>query len=150
MDFDASISEFKESDSTKSPIWIWFSKTKQESGTCKICSTDIAMKHFSTSNLIFHLKQHHGFLKKYNAWKIYEELSGIKEDRLNKLKRKNSEIDTEAQPVSKQPKIASSLNPPYGPQHPQQKQLANACAAMLHGILNRWSRWQRCKPVFNL
>ena len=86
-------------------VYVWLSKTKQESGTCKICSTDIAMKHFSTSNLIFHLKRHHGFLKKYNAWKIYEELSGIKEDRLNKLKRKNSEIDTEAQPVSKQPKI---------------------------------------------
>ena len=48
--------------------------------TCKICSSEIPMKDFSSSNLLFHLKQNHRFLKKYNAWKIYEVLSGINEE----------------------------------------------------------------------
>ena len=119
-------------------------QTTQNLATCKICSSEIPMKHFSTSNLIFHLKRHHGFLKKYNAWKIYEELSGIKEERLKKLKRKNSEVDSDAQPISKQPKIASSLNPPYGPQHPRQKQLENEIKRI---YALKWFMWKVYRPL---
>ena len=47
------------------------------------------MKIASTSNLTFHLKQTHGCLKKYNAYKEYEELNQLKEGQ--KKKRKQSE-----------------------------------------------------------
>ena len=47
------------------------------------------MKNASTSNLIFHLKQTHGCLKKYNAYLEYEELNQLKEGQ--KKKRKQSE-----------------------------------------------------------
>ena len=81
MDFAALMQEYKEGTSIQSPIWIWFTKEK-DGAQCNICQSHHPMKSFSTSNLIFHLKRHHGFLKKYNAWKEYEELSLLKEERL--------------------------------------------------------------------
>ena len=56
---------------------------------CHICDLKIAIKNSSTTNLIAHLKGHHGFFKKYNAWKEYGELSSLKDERLKNLKRKN-------------------------------------------------------------
>ena len=106
MDFSASISAYKESDSTKSPICIWYQKEK-ESAKCLICQTSLTSKSFATTNLINHLKRHHGFLKKYNAWKEYEELSSMKEARISGLKRKNSEISPVDEPIAKQQKIES-------------------------------------------
>ena len=89
MDFPQLIIDFRESNSTQSPIWIWFSKQKEDFSMCHICDSKIAVKNSSTTNLIAHLKGHHGFFKKYNAWKEYEELSSLKDERLKNLKRKN-------------------------------------------------------------
>ena len=44
-------------------------------------------------NLITHLKRHHGFLKKYNAYQEYEKLTALKEARVQNLRRKPSEVE---------------------------------------------------------
>ena len=64
MDFLAKINEYKESNSSKSPVWIWFDNEK-EYGKCQICKTRVKIVNYATTNLILHLKRHHGFLKKY-------------------------------------------------------------------------------------
>ena len=124
------VNEYKETETTKSPIWIWFEKKNQEIARCKICKTDTPTKSFSTSNLIIHLKRHHGFLKKPDAWKVYEELSSLKEERIKTSKRKNSDVNHD-EPKAKQPKIGTAFNPPYGPHHPRQQNLNNAVASMI-------------------
>ena len=70
-----------------SHIWIFFTKEDTNS-KCNICDASIARKDGSTTGMVFHLKRHHDYLKKYNAWKIYEELSQLKETRLKGKKRK--------------------------------------------------------------
>ena len=87
MDFSTAINDYKKSTLTQSPIWIWFAKGTN-CGRCLICDHTISIKNASTSNLIFHLKQTHGCLKKYNAYKEYEELNQLKE--CQKKKRKQS------------------------------------------------------------
>ena len=80
MDFQPLIDEYKESDSVSSLIWIWFQK-EEKAAKCKICSQIVLRKDFSTRCLAFHLKHHHGHLKKINA-KTYEELSALKDIQL--------------------------------------------------------------------
>ena len=82
MDFQPFIDEYKEGDAVSSPIWIWFIK-EDNSSKCQICSQTIARKASCTTGMVSHLKHHHGFLKKPNAWKTYEELSAIKDNRKN-------------------------------------------------------------------
>ena len=78
MDFSTAINDYKKSTLTQSPIWIWFAKGTN-CGRCLIHDQTISIKNASTSNLIFHLKQTHGCLKKYNALKKYEKLNYLKE-----------------------------------------------------------------------
>ena len=59
MDFAQLIKDFKENNSTQSPIWIWSSKQKDDFSTCHICEAKIAVKNSSTTNLIAHLKRYH-------------------------------------------------------------------------------------------
>ena len=91
MDFQEGIREYREGSAVQSPIWIWFSKSG-ETITCQICKKNVTVVPGSTSNLISHLKRNHGFLKKYNAFKEYEELSELKQERLKKGKRKNRTV----------------------------------------------------------
>ena len=79
MDFPQLIIDFIESNSTQSPIWIWFSEQKEDFSMCHICGSKITIKNSSTTNLMAHLQRHHGFFKKYNAWKEYEQLSSLKD-----------------------------------------------------------------------
>ena len=130
MDFQDRIREYREGSSTQSPIWIWFVKT-EKTVTCQICKSNIATGNSSSTNLITHLKRHHGFLKKYNAFKEYEELSQLKQDRLQKCKRKNSVADSEEQPKAKQQRISDSLLQPYPPSHPRHQTLVNAVGMMI-------------------
>ena len=93
-----------------------------------ICKTKIPRKDGTTGGMVNHLKRHHGFLSKNNAWKVYEELSSLKETRLKNNKRK---LDAPEEPKKKQPKLAHSLNPKYGPQDPRQIQNTNSIASMI-------------------
>ena len=63
MDFSAKVTEYKESNSSKSPVWIWFDNEK-EYGKHQICQMRVKIANYATTNLILHLKRHHGFLKK--------------------------------------------------------------------------------------
>ena len=74
MDYEELIHDFKESESTASPLWIWFVK-EEKSATCTMCNTPIPRKDSTTGGMVNHLKRHHGFLSKNNAWKTYEELT---------------------------------------------------------------------------
>ena len=88
MDFQQKI-DYKENDSTiSSPIWIWFLK-KDAISQCKICKADVSRKDGSTGGMSVHLKRHHNFMSKYNAWKLYDELSSLKEERMKNRKRKH-------------------------------------------------------------
>ena len=81
MDFQTKIKEYKENESTiSSPIWTRFSKT--DSGATFICKSSMPQKSGSTGNMVNHLKRHHGFTQKPNAWKDFEELSSLKDKRL--------------------------------------------------------------------
>ena len=102
----------------------------------KFLSNNISATTFSTSNLIGHLKRHHGFLKKYNAWKEYEELSALKDAHLQGMKRKNLEVNSTEEPSSKQQKLDAIMNPKYATQHPRQQTLTNAIGSMIqHTVL---------------
>ena len=91
MEFDDKILEYRE-DSTisSSPIWIFFSKNGSDV-TCNVCNTTLQRKNSSTGNMSHHLRRHHNFSSKYNAWKIFQELSAVKEERLQRLKKKHDE-----------------------------------------------------------
>ena len=114
MDYEELIHDFKESESTASPLWIWFAK-EEKSATCTMCNTSIPRKDSTTGGMVNHLKRHHGFLSKNNAWKTYEELSSLKEKRL-KNKRK---IDSPDDQKKKQPKLLQCLPQKYGPNDPR-------------------------------
>ena len=88
MDFSALITEYKESDSSASPIWIYYEKRPDNTAKCNLCQTSVPRKDGSTTGIVIHLKRHHGFLKKHNAYKTYEELSVLKDNRLKPKKRK--------------------------------------------------------------
>jgi hypothetical protein len=59
--------------------------------------TKVVHKNGSTGGMIFHLKRYHGLLSRNNAWKMFEELSSLKEDRLKTCKRKRSVNDFDDQ-----------------------------------------------------
>ena len=88
MDFSALITEYKESDSTASPIWIYYEKRPDFTSKCNLCQASVPRKDGSTTGMVIHLKRHHGFLKKHNAYKTYEELSVLKDNRLKANKAK--------------------------------------------------------------
>ena len=92
MDFRDCISEYQEGSDIQNPIRIWFERS-DSTASCQICKS---------TNLIAHLKRHHGFLKKYNAFKEHKELSNLKQERLQKCKRKNLVAETNQQPKTKQ------------------------------------------------
>ena len=87
MDFSALIIEYKERDSTASPIWIYYEKRPDNTAKCNLCQASVPRKDGSTTGMVIHLKRHHGFLKKHNAYKTYEELSVLKDNRLKAKKR---------------------------------------------------------------
>ena len=76
MDFMAKIKEYKESNSSKSPIWIWFNKGK-ESGICLICGTFVQSSNYATTNLILHLKRHHGIVFRSKVDSIMVDINSI-------------------------------------------------------------------------
>ena len=41
----------------------------------------------STGNMVNHLKRHNGFTRKPNAWKDFEVLSSLKDERLQKKRK---------------------------------------------------------------
>ena len=63
------IAAFKKGESVSSPVWIWYEKLEKLS-ICRLLLT-------------VHLKQYRSFGSKANAWKIFEELSSLKDERLN-------------------------------------------------------------------
>ena len=84
MGFQTKIAEYKKDESTIfSPVWIWFSKT-DSGATCNICKSSMPQKSGSTGNMVNHLKRRHGFTQKPNAWKDFEELSSLKDERSQK------------------------------------------------------------------
>ena len=127
MDFQARIEQYKEDEEIRtSPIWIWYTKT--EKGTvCALCKTILSQKNGSTGTLVNHLMRHHGKYTKQNAWKDYEELSSVKEER---LKRKRKPEASEG-PPKKQMKLADCANPKYSRQDPRHQERVNAIAMMM-------------------
>jgi hypothetical protein len=91
-DIDTKVAAYKEEGATFSPIWIWFQKseTTENQANCMFCKAKVPRKMGSTGCMTNHLKKQHGFMSIYNAWKIFEELSQVKEQRLKAAKRKNS------------------------------------------------------------
>ena len=82
MDFSKLINNYKENDSeTSSPIWIWFKRKEDNDVVCQICKTNIQRRDASTGQMTQHLKRHHNFLKKYNAYKDFEDVSALKQTR---------------------------------------------------------------------
>ena len=53
MDYDELIRDFKESESTASPLWIWFAK-KEKSATCTMCNTSIPQKDSTMGGMVNH------------------------------------------------------------------------------------------------
>jgi hypothetical protein len=129
--FQDKVTNFQESGSTSSPIWIWFEKTESSNleSICLICKKTMSRKDYSTTCMSNHLKKVHGYISRYNAWKIFEELSCLKATR---LKRKHSVTsDDSSQPKQKQMKITESINAAYGNMDPRQKKINNAVASMI-------------------
>ena len=76
MDFSQLIKNYKENDSeTSSPIW------KEENDVvCQICKKkNIQRRDASIGQMTQHLKRHQNFMKKYNAYKEFEDLSALKQ-----------------------------------------------------------------------
>ena len=122
MDFQTKIAEYKENESTiSSPIWIWFSKT-DSGATCNICKSSMPQKSGSTGNMVNHLKRRHGFTQKPNAWKDFEELSSLKDARLQKKRKPESR---EEQP-KKQIKLSECANLKYSRHDQRQISCVNA------------------------
>jgi hypothetical protein len=126
-EFHQKVTSYKEEDSQCSPIWIWFQKNDEvkKEARCLICKKIFQRKDGSTTAMITHLKRFHGFLSQYNAWKLFEELSNIKEERIKSSKRKQSDVTCE-QPIKKQKTLFDCVTSSYKPQDPQQKRITNA------------------------
>ena len=129
MEFEQSIINFKENiDLVSSPIWIWYEKNEKDA-KCKICKTVVPRKDSSTGGMVNHLKRHHNFMSKYNAAKIFEELSTLKEERVKNRKRKVDAPEDER--AKKQPKLTHSLNPKYNRTDPRQIAGTNSLVSMI-------------------
>ena len=118
-EFHERILSYKEEPKTTSPIWIWFYKSEANLAQCLICKKTFQVKDSTTTSIITHLKRFHGFLSKYNAWKIYEELGALKWERIKTNKRKQSVSSCE--PTNKRQKtINNCVKTTYGPEDPRQ------------------------------
>ena len=130
MDFDTRIEEYRQnSNQTSSPIWIWFKKAEQKDVNCQICQIKIHRKDFSTGQMTQHLQRHHHFLTKYNAWKIYEELSALKQQRMSINNRKRKMADSDEGKPSKQPKMTDIAK--FSRDDPRQIKITNSIASMV-------------------
>ena len=130
MDFSQQITDYKDNASEiSSPIWIWFSKKEKKEVVCQICKTNIQRRDFSTGQMTQHLQRHHNFLKKYNAYKEFEELSALKQERMQNRKRKNEA--TEDEQPKKQQKIEDCKNKKFSRDHPRQVEINNAIGLYL-------------------
>ena len=128
MDFDSLIAEYKNDQTDiSSPIWIWFTKKEQKDVSCKICHATVKRKDYLTGAMTQHLQRHHHFLSKYNAWKIFEELSSIKQERMNNRKRKNT--FTEGENPKKQLKMTDVTK--FSRDDPRQTKITNSIASMV-------------------
>ena len=97
--------------------------------SCLFCSTKVPRKDRSTGGLVHHLKRHHNFVSKYNAWKVFEELSLIKDKRLQSRIGKN-DASTDERPT-KQQKLVNCLPMKYSNQHPQHIKITNSISSMI-------------------
>jgi len=86
--FEEKIKQFKDNWRTDDPLWIWFRKVdpndKDDMSTsiCLVCKTIV------TKRLSSHLRDLHGYQKKYNAWKIFSDLKKWQEDMQKKDQEK--------------------------------------------------------------
>jgi len=86
--FEEKIKQFKDNWSKDDPLWIWFRKVdpndKDDTCTsiCLICKTII------TKRLSSHLRDMHGYQKKYNAWKVFSDLKKWQEEMIKKESEK--------------------------------------------------------------
>jgi len=82
--FEEKIKQFKDNWTKDDPLWIWFRKVdpndKDDTCTsiCLICKTII------TKRLSSHLRDMHGYQKKYNAWKVFSDLKKWQEEMMKK------------------------------------------------------------------
>ena len=131
--FEDRIAEYKESEVTASPVWIWFTKVdnQKNEARCDICKKTIQIKYGSTSSLITHIKKCHGPLTKYNAGKILDELCSLKDERQKSNKRKLPSM--EQQPQKKQRTISDCVkeSTPYSSTDPRQTRFNNALTLYL-------------------
>ena len=59
MDFSALITGDKESDSTASPIWIYYEKRPDNTAKINLCQASVPRKDGSTTGMVIHLNFHH-------------------------------------------------------------------------------------------
>ena len=104
--------------------------TTLQTSKCNLCQASVPRKDGSTTGMVIHLKRHHGFLKKHNAYKTYEELSVLKDNCL-KAKKRKLEQPEQLEPKTKQPKVEDAINSKYPPNHPRQIKINNAIAAAM-------------------
>ena len=97
-EIESLIQEYKEEEKSTSPVWIWFDKN-ESNAKCKLCKFTTSRKDCNTTGMSLHLKRHHGFLSKNNAWKIFEELSSLKDERLKKKRKTDSSNESSAKQV---------------------------------------------------
>jgi len=96
--FEEKIKQFKDNWSKDDPLWIWFRKVdpndKDDTCTsiCLICKTII------TKRLSSHLRDMHGYQKKYNAWKVFSDLKKWQEEMMKKEAEKTKEKDKKTFP----------------------------------------------------
>ena len=95
----------------------------------KMCKANVSRKDGSTGGLVYHLRRHHNFVSKYNAFKDFQELSEIKDKRMQARKRKN-ETSNDERP-SKQQKITNCISTKYPSNHPQQVKITNSIGSMI-------------------
>ena len=70
----------KDSNATHSPMWIWFSRIKQNQVICLLCHKTLHKQENNTStcNLSQHMKKWHDAKSEFDAWIICQELIELK------------------------------------------------------------------------
>ena len=81
----------KDSNATHSPMWIWFSRIKQNQVICLLCHKTLHKQENNTStcNLSQHMKKWHDAKSEFDAWIICQELIELKLQRLANKRRCN-------------------------------------------------------------
>ena len=136
--FSEKIKAYKNGGATSSPAWNFFEKDAQkEVATCLICKKHVLYQHSNLTGMQRHLKNCHGNLKKVNAAKIIDDLSKLRDERLqqrdlDRKKRRLGSVGDMSSDAKKQKTIVESIvAPKYNQSHPQQKKITNAMTAML-------------------